>query len=369
MDGEVVHALLGLLDQGVAEQLPGQVLGDAVDLLQRLVDRHGTDRHWRVADDPFAGFVDVLAGGQVHHRVRAPADAPGQLGHFFFDRRTQRRIADIAVDLHQEVAADDHRLQLGVVDVRRDDGTAPGYFVANEFGGYFLRNRGTEALPGMLLGEQASRARFLQLHIFADGDELHLGRDDALTRVVHLADVLAWLGAARIAHVGETHLGEFGIREAQLTELRGEAVEQLGVAAVIDPCRAHVSQAFTHIDGHARIGVGAGGVVHQHRCVDLATEICGCHIETDLAHRHADVRARTLHIDFLRARERLDRPLVDLGRFTQVLLFCTHQAGSSKVVGANLKNTADEGHRGAPGLAPRELSERLASTSCSLRRP
>src|SRR5690554_2050039 len=38
VDGEVVHALLGLLDQGVAEDLPVQVLGHSADLFQRLVD-------------------------------------------------------------------------------------------------------------------------------------------------------------------------------------------------------------------------------------------------------------------------------------------------------------------------------------------
>ena len=37
VDGEVIHPLLGLLDQGVAEYLPGQLLGLAIDLLQRLV--------------------------------------------------------------------------------------------------------------------------------------------------------------------------------------------------------------------------------------------------------------------------------------------------------------------------------------------
>ncbi len=44
MDGEIVDALLGLLDERVAVDLPGQVLGDAADLLQRLVDRDGADR-------------------------------------------------------------------------------------------------------------------------------------------------------------------------------------------------------------------------------------------------------------------------------------------------------------------------------------
>ena len=59
MDGEIVDPLLGLFDQRVAEDLPGQVLGNAADLFQRLVDRHGADRHRGVADDPFADVVDV----------------------------------------------------------------------------------------------------------------------------------------------------------------------------------------------------------------------------------------------------------------------------------------------------------------------
>ena len=61
VDREVVDALLGLLDQRVAEDLPGQLLGLAADLLERLVDRHRPDRHRRVAQDPLARLVDVPA--------------------------------------------------------------------------------------------------------------------------------------------------------------------------------------------------------------------------------------------------------------------------------------------------------------------
>ena len=45
MDGEVIDALLALLDQRVAINLPGQVLGHAADFFQRLIDRHRADRH------------------------------------------------------------------------------------------------------------------------------------------------------------------------------------------------------------------------------------------------------------------------------------------------------------------------------------
>ena len=41
VDGEVVHALLRLLQEGLAEQLPCDVFHDAISLLQGLVNRHG----------------------------------------------------------------------------------------------------------------------------------------------------------------------------------------------------------------------------------------------------------------------------------------------------------------------------------------
>ena len=104
VDGEVVDALLGLLDQRVAVDLPGEVLGLAADLLERLVDRHGADRHRRVAQDPLARLVDVLAGREVHDRVGAPAGRPRHLLDLLLDRGGDRRVADVGVDLHQEAA-------------------------------------------------------------------------------------------------------------------------------------------------------------------------------------------------------------------------------------------------------------------------
>ena len=130
-------------------------------LLQRLVDRDRADRHRRVADDPLARLVDVVARRQVHHGVGAPARRPAQLVDLLADRRRHRRVADVRVDLHQEVAADDHRLGLRVLAIRRDDGAAAGDLVANEFG----------------------------RHAFAQRAEPHLLGDLAAAGVVHLAEV------------------------------------------------------------------------------------------------------------------------------------------------------------------------------------
>ena len=81
------------------------------------------------------------------------------------DSRQHRRIADVGVDLDQEVAADRHRLQLAVVDVGRDDGSAARHFLAHELGGHEVGNAGAEILAvadarAILLAELATNFYF-----------------------------------------------------------------------------------------------------------------------------------------------------------------------------------------------------------------
>ncbi len=83
---EVIHTLFGLLNEGIAEDFPGQVLGLAIDFFESLIDRHGADGHGAVAHDPLTRFVNVLARRQIHHRIAAPADRPGELVDLFLDR-------------------------------------------------------------------------------------------------------------------------------------------------------------------------------------------------------------------------------------------------------------------------------------------
>ncbi len=158
MHGEVVDALLRLLDERVAIDLPRQILGTSADFLERLIDRNGADRHGGIAEDPLARLVDVSTRREIHHRVRAPERGPSQLVDFLLDRRADGGVPDVRVDLHGEVPADDHRLELGVVDVRGDDGAPPRNLRADELG----------------------------IEPLADRDELHLRRHDSAARVVEL---------------------------------------------------------------------------------------------------------------------------------------------------------------------------------------
>ena len=237
MNGEVVDTLLGLLDQRVAIDLPGELFRLAIDLFQRLIDGNSADRHRRVANDPLARLVDVFACGEIHHRVGAPSRRPRHLLDFLADRGGERRIADVGVDLHQEVAADGHRLGFRVIDVRRDDGAAARDFAAHKLRRDSLRNRRAEALSRVLARHQ--RRQCLEHRpapeIFANGDEFHLGRDDSAARVMHLRHVGPRSCAARLAREMEAHADKRRIVEP-LAPIGGRRSRQrLDVTSLADP--------------------------------------------------------------------------------------------------------------------------------------
>ena len=235
MDREIIDALLGLLDQRVAEELPRQLFGFAVDFLERLIDRNRADRHGRVAQNPLARFVDVLSGREIHHGVRAPARRPRHLLDLFVDRGANRRVADVGVDLHQEVTADDHRLALGMIDVRRQDRAPARELVADE----------------------------LRLDALAQRDELHLARDLAAPRVVHLRHVRSRFRAARSARRRKAQTVELAHRIAAAPVDRRRLLEFDGVAARHDPRLAQRRQPAANVDRVFRIGVWPARVVER----------------------------------------------------------------------------------------------------------
>ena len=138
--------------------------------------------------------------------------------------------------------------------------------------------------------EQASGPRLLQLEVFADGDVFHLGRDDTLARIVQLADIAAGHGPARLAQVIEAQVGELDILLALQAEAGTEARQLLGIVTVQHPGLAHGGQAMADVDGDGRVGIEAGGVIHHHRRIRLATAGGGGVGQVNLAHGYLDVR-------------------------------------------------------------------------------
>ncbi len=102
-------------------------------------------------------------------------------------------------------------------------------------------------LARMLL-EQMQLADRIELLVLADRDVFHLRRDHAAPRVVHLADVRAGFGDARLRNVREAHVVQRRRARVAARERRGEIGQRFAVAALRDPARAQRRQAGAEID-------------------------------------------------------------------------------------------------------------------------
>ena len=87
----------------------------------------------------------------------------------------------------------------------------------------------------MLIHRQAGFAMLAQPLVLADGDIFHLRGDDALARVVHLADILAGTGTARNAGVLKAQAGLGHIAGPLAAILAGQPGELLGIITFINP--------------------------------------------------------------------------------------------------------------------------------------
>ena len=254
--------------------------------------------------------MDVLAGGEVHDGVRAPLGGPAHFLDFLLDARGDGAVADVGVDLHQEVAADDHRLGFRVIDVGRDDGapaatssrTNSGVIscgnalgkTAEDDGMYsdrWTHDRGQRfwlqldaasvLLNEIVADEVARHLRDLRpSHVLADGDELHLRRDDALARVPELRDGVPGRrpeGPApcvpRRLERGEAAAafgGELGVAGAQVAVVLGPyvaAVVFLDIAPLENPFPTQGGQSLFDVTAECRVAPRSACVVDPHGLV------------------------------------------------------------------------------------------------------
>jgi hypothetical protein len=248
VDGEVIDALFGLLDQRVTVDVPGQLLWASADLLQRLVDRDRANRHGGVAQYPLARKVNVWSGRQVHDRVGAPQRRPAQLLDLLFDRGGHCRVADVRVHLHREAPADDHRLELRVIDVGGNDSAPARHLRAHELG----------------------------LTTFPYSNELHLRRDDPHPRVVPLRD-----GARPAKGRRRAHMEPGPVRAGVRRPMHARRFDH--VAPAENPGTAQRRHTVANVDA-----LQSARVVHAKRWLAAA--------ERNLAHRHAELAALDVHL-------------------------------------------------------------------------
>ena len=194
-----------------------------------------------------------------------------------------------------------------MVDVGGDNRAACGNFVTYKLRRDVLRQARAKAFTRMLIAQHFATDA-LATHVFADGDELHLRRDDPLAGVVQLGHAFArfsafWRQQAGKAQLVQTVVGQslFGVSRAQHAQL-------FAVVTRVNPRLAQLSQTLLDVDGHIRIAVRAGGVIHRHGFVVFILRVIFAaadkrRAELDFAHRNADIVLRAGNVDAFRVGE------------------------------------------------------------------
>ena len=215
--------------------------------------------------------MNVAPGRQIHNVVGAPTGRPHHLFNFLFDRRRHGRVADVGVDLDEEVAPDDLRLKLGVIDVCWNDRTAACHFIAHELRRHEFRQRCTKTFA---VSQRCFRPRqlFRTTAVLAMGDEAHFLRDDTGARELKLRHHLTIEAAHRLRLVREVARQILARRVAIVFGFYVAALVGLDAAALFDPRLAVTRQAFFDVDLEIRFRIRPRCVVEPER--RLATASC-----------------------------------------------------------------------------------------------
>src|SRR5215468_4114110 len=192
-----------------------------------------------------------------------------------------------------------------MVDIGGDDRPAARHFVSNKFRGHELGNRRAETVSSG--GSRVAIGAIFQgratANVLANRDVLHLRGDNAFSRVVHLGNVTAGLGAQNRT---PGSFGEgFGVRTLLAIAVNIAARHFLHIAPSFDPLEAHRSETRPDIGCYARSGVWPGCVVN-HNGIILVTVTRMAARQSNRSHRDTDVGMfMAMNVRLLRSRKRL----------------------------------------------------------------
>src|SRR5260370_41834499 len=163
-------------------------------------------------------------------------------------------MADVGVDLGEEIGADEHRLELAMIDVRGNDGAPARDFLAHELRRDERRNVSAETLA---VGERIFRAleHALAPEVLALGDVDHLLGDYAGARPFELGQRLCADAAQRRMPALERALQP---RAGVAVVLGLDRPTRVGFdpAALAHPGFAAARETFRPLDTDRRVGAG-----------------------------------------------------------------------------------------------------------------
>ena len=194
-----------------------------------------------------------------------------------------------------------------MVDVGGDNRATGGHFVTHKLRRDVLRQARAKAFARVLVAQRFA-ADTLAAHVLADGDELHLRRDDPLAGVVQLRHAFARSGAFWRQQAGKAQRVQTVVGQAFFGVCRTAYVQFFAVVTRLYPRLAQLCQTLLDVDSHIRIAVRAGGVIHRHGFVVFILRILFAaadkrRAELDFAHRDADIGLRAGNVDAFRVRE------------------------------------------------------------------
>ena len=180
-----------------------------------------------------------------------------------------------------------------MVDVGRDNRAASGHFVTHKLRRDVFRQASAKPFTWMLVAQHFATDT-LAAHVFTNGDELHLRRDDSLARIVQLGHAFARSGAFWRQQTGETQFVQTVVGQARFGVRRALFVEFFTVVTCVNPRLAQLCQTPLNIDGNRGIAIRAGGVIHRDGFVIFILRVIFAaadkrRAKLDFAHRHANV--------------------------------------------------------------------------------
>ncbi len=172
----------------------------------------------------------------------------------------------LAFTFTEEVAADNHRFRLRVVDVGGDDGASGGHFIANELGVMFSGRWAPKPSPACCWRRTSLRIRSRPMFSRMAMNSIS-GVTIPPAGVVQLGNAFASDGAFGRQQAAEAQLIETVVGQPRFGIGRAAFAERRAVVTRVDPRLAQLCQPLADINANIRVAIRPGGVIHRDRFV------------------------------------------------------------------------------------------------------